>query len=100
MKQRHPLYDYHWQKIRAQYLEAHPLCVMCYKDNKLTPATVVDHIVPHKGNKQLFYDESNFQALCKHCHDSHKQHYEKTGRIRGANDDGTPVDPNHPWNKA
>lgn len=32
-------------------------------------ATVVDHIIPHRGNKDLFWDESNWQALCKKCHD-------------------------------
>jgi 5-methylcytosine-specific restriction protein A len=47
-----------------------PLCVLCKADGRLTPATVVDHKTPHKGNKGLFYDVDNFQALCKQCHDS------------------------------
>jgi len=33
-------------------------------------ATVVDHIIAHKGNANLFWDESNWQALCKRCHNS------------------------------
>lgn len=33
-------------------------------------AEVVDHIVPHRGDEKLFWDESNWQALCKRCHDS------------------------------
>lgn len=32
-------------------------------------ASVVDHIIPHKGNDDLFWDMSNHQALCKKCHD-------------------------------
>ena len=32
-------------------------------------ATVADHIIPHKGNLELFWDEGNLQALCKSCHD-------------------------------
>lgn len=32
------------------------------------PATDVDHIVPHKGNHELFWDRDNWQALCHHCH--------------------------------
>lgn len=36
---------------------------------KLKKATVVDHIKPHRGDKILFWDESNWQALCKQCHD-------------------------------
>ena len=37
--------------------------------NKITPATVVDHIVPHRGDKKLFWDQSNWQPLCKEHHD-------------------------------
>ena len=39
------------------------------KEGKLTPATVVDHIVPHRGDPRLFWDEKNWQPLCKECHD-------------------------------
>jgi 5-methylcytosine-specific restriction protein A len=31
-------------------------------------ATELDHIIPHKGNNELFWDESNHQGLCKHHH--------------------------------
>ena len=31
--------------------------------------TVVDHIVPHRGDQKLFWDKSNWQPLCKACHD-------------------------------
>ncbi|WP_368028316.1 HNH endonuclease signature motif containing protein [Paenibacillus sp. DCT19] len=30
---------------------------------------MVDHIVPHKGDEGLFWDSTNWQALCKRCHD-------------------------------
>ncbi|GAB6174487.1 HNH endonuclease signature motif containing protein [Paradesulfitobacterium aromaticivorans] len=63
-------YDSRWRKARERYLKAHPLCVLCEQEGKLTPANVVDHIKPHKGNKELFWDESNWQSLCKACHDS------------------------------
>ena len=42
----------------------------CEKRGKLTPATVVDHIVPHRGDRKLFWDEKNWQPLCKRCHDT------------------------------
>ena len=35
----------------------------------LTPATVVDHVIPHRGDRKLFWDEQNWQPLCKECHD-------------------------------
>jgi 5-methylcytosine-specific restriction protein A len=30
---------------------------------------VVDHIVPHRGDPDLFWNEDNWQALAKVCHD-------------------------------
>ena len=29
---------------------------------------MVDHIIPHKGDKQLFWDESNWQPMCETHH--------------------------------
>lgn len=62
-------YGSRWQKARARYLKAHPLCVFCKREGKLEKATVVDHITPHRGDRVLFWDEANWQALCKPCHD-------------------------------
>lgn len=62
-------YDGRWRKARKAFLQAHPLCAECMKEGKLTPATVVDHIVPHRGDPQLFWDAKNWQPLCKDCHD-------------------------------
>ena len=62
-------YDGRWRKARERFLRAHPLCVVCQREGRLTPATVVDHIVPHRGNQQLFWDEANWQPLCKSHHD-------------------------------
>lgn len=61
-------YDSRWAKARKAYLTAHPLCVECLKSGTITPATDVDHIIPHKGDKTLFWDEKNWQALCHECH--------------------------------
>jgi len=63
-------YDSRWRKARKRYLTENPLCMECERDGKLTAANVVDHIEAHKGNMTLFWDESNWQSLCKTCHDS------------------------------
>ena len=63
-----------WQKASKAYLDAHPLCVCCMAEGKYRKATVVDHIVPHRGDKALFWDQSNWQALCKPCHDRKTGH--------------------------
>lgn len=62
-------YSRAWQKASKAYLTSHPLCVNCVKEGKYTKATVVDHIVPHRGDQTLFWDQNNWQALCKKCHD-------------------------------
>ena len=61
-------YGSKWNKARRRYLEKHPLCVMCMKDGRYVRATDVDHIIPHRGDPVLFWDENNWQALCHSCH--------------------------------
>lgn len=61
-------YGSQWQTARSRFLKQNPLCVQCRIDGKLTPATVVDHVVPHRGDKTLFWDQSNWQPLCATCH--------------------------------
>lgn len=61
-------YSSRWRRYRRVFLVQHPLCVECLKQGRTTEATEVDHIVPHKGDKQLFWRHSNHQALCKPCH--------------------------------
>ena len=62
-------YNARWRRARKMFLAEHPLCAECEKNGRLTAATVVDHIIPHKGDQALFWDESNWQPLCKRCHD-------------------------------
>jgi len=62
------MYNRRWEKARRLYLIEHPTCVECAKHNRITPATEVDHIVPHKGDPVIFWNTDNWQALCKPCH--------------------------------
>ena len=61
-------YDAEWKKHRDQFLLEHPLCVECRRKGYVMPATVVDHIIPHKGDKDLFWNKSNWQSLCETHH--------------------------------
>jgi 5-methylcytosine-specific restriction protein A len=83
-------YDSRWEKARKTYLMSHPLCLMCKKDGRVTPATVVDHRIPHKGNQELFWDTDNWQPLCAPHHNRDKQREER-GRFRAVDADGWPV---------
>ncbi|WP_435988546.1 HNH endonuclease signature motif containing protein [Sulfitobacter sp. SH24] len=57
-----------WIAGRLRYLRLNPLCVDCAELGAVEPATEVDHIEPHKGDRARFFDRSNWQALCKSCH--------------------------------
>ena len=62
-------YGSQWRKASKAFLQAHPLCVKCREEGKFVKATVVDHIIPHRGDPGLFWDRSNWQPLCKKHHD-------------------------------
>ena len=63
-------YDARWRRYRAAYLQAHPLCADPFgvHAQPIPPATVVDHIVAHKGDHARFWDPANHQPLCASCH--------------------------------
>jgi 5-methylcytosine-specific restriction protein A len=62
-------YGAQWRIARVHFLRNHPLCMGDACAGLLMPATVVDHITPHRGDVRLFWDRTNWQALCKPCHD-------------------------------
>ena len=66
-------YTRRWEKVSKLFLKEHPLCECdeCTKVHKLTTANVVHHVIPHHGNYELFWDEDNWQAMNKRCHDRH-----------------------------
>lgn len=94
------LYDTaRWRRMRASKLARHPHCQCPHHRHKRRPASVVDHIVPHKGNRRLFFSWSNLQSMTKECHDRFKQSQEKGGHgfDQGCDDSGQPLNPDHPW---
>lgn len=94
-------YTTRWDKARKTYLLQHPLCVMCMGQGRVTAATVVDHIIPHRGDQALFWDsEKNWQSLCKPHHDSAKQAEEAHGFSSEVGLDGWPLDLKHPANRS
>lgn len=62
-------YGSRWQKAREGFLRLHPLCVRHEVRGEVVLATVVDHITPHRGDMTLFWQRTNWQPLCKQCHD-------------------------------
>jgi 5-methylcytosine-specific restriction endonuclease McrA len=94
-----PLYKTaRWRKLRAQQLIEEPLCRYCDQAGKVTPATVADHVIPHRGDEAKFWG-GELQSLCAACHSSAKQREEITGKVIGCDADGWPLDPDHHWKR-
>lgn len=91
-------YNARWRKARLAHLSIEPFCRLCKSQGRIVAAAVVDHIVAHRGDEELFWDPDNWQSLCKRCHDSVKQSEERTGKTKGCDSNGLPLDPSHRWN--
>jgi 5-methylcytosine-specific restriction protein A len=58
-----------WRGVRAAFLRANPLCLLCNARGRLVAAKVVDHITPLKAGGERV-DASNLQGLCVSCHNA------------------------------
>jgi hypothetical protein len=54
-------------------LRLEPLCRLCLEADRVTPATVADHIEPHRGSYELFR-LGKLRSVCAECHDSLDAH--------------------------
>lgn len=45
----------------------------------LPNSAVVDHVLPHRGDPERFWDIGNLQAVAKEWHDGEKQRRERSG---------------------
>jgi hypothetical protein len=64
------------------------------------PATVADHVVPHRGDYALFR-LGKLRSLCVECHNALDANNRAPVRSRSpVRADGTPSDPRHPWNRS
>ena len=64
---------------------------MCLCQDIVEPADTVDHVRPHKGDVDMFWEPDNLQSLCKWHHDSHKALIENGKTIPIFGDDGWPI---------
>jgi 5-methylcytosine-specific restriction protein A len=90
------LYEHRrWRRIHRQQIQRKPVCEMCERRGLLAAATVVDHVIPHKGDINRFW-LGPFQSLCATCHNADKHVQELHGFSDRIGQDGWPVDPRHP----
>jgi len=73
-------YTNDWLRAAADFRAEHPLCAMCLRRGRITPCQCVDHKIPHRGDPVLFWDRSNWQALCNPCHNGPKRREEEAAR--------------------
>jgi 5-methylcytosine-specific restriction enzyme A len=86
-----------WKVRRRHQLRVEPLCRMCLAEERITPATIADHVVAHGGNWNSFR-LGELQSLCADCH-SRKGRAERRGYFDDVGADGLRIDPHHPLNR-
>lgn len=69
-------YGVRWDKTSKGFRREHPLCCCCQANGVVTATTLVDHVIPHRGDMALFWDPKNWQALCDRCHNVIKKRME------------------------
>lgn len=69
-----------WDKARKAYLAAHPLCGYCEAEGRYEPATLVDHLYPHRRYDDVFWRSEWWVPSCAPCHDGPKQSAEASGK--------------------
>lgn len=89
-----------WKALRTEHLEIEPLCRYHQQIGVVVAATVVDHIIPHRGDAKLAFDRKNLQSLCKPCHDSLAQKKDHGAPVKGFDANGWPLDEKHFWGKS
>ncbi|WP_092495908.1 hypothetical protein [Faunimonas pinastri] len=80
-----------WRSLRLRQLQAEPLCRFCLEHGDLTPATVCDHVEPHRGDEGKFW-VGPFQSLCPRHHNRDKQRAEHGREVLTFGADGWPKD--------
>src|SRR5215472_13127097 len=81
-----------WLRRRSHQLRIEPLCRTCLERDLVTPATVADHIEPHRGDYNAFRLGA-LRSLCKACHDGLDGRNRAPVRSRSpVRADGTPSD--------
>lgn len=87
-----------WRLRRDRQLHLKPWCEPCARAGRSRPATVANHVTPHRGDWKLFVS-GPLESVCKECHDSAIQREELEGFSRALDADGWPTDERHPFNQ-
>ena len=72
-----------WDKASKGHLERSPLCIYCLMGAwgdapRTTAATLVDHLIPHRGDQAVFWTRRDWISSCAPCHAGPKQAAERS----------------------
>ena len=73
-------YDHRWSKASASHRRSHPLCGYCALEGRITAATLVDHLYPHRVFDGVFWKREWWVSSCDDCHNGFKQRIERAGK--------------------
>lgn len=69
-----------WRMLRNSYIRLHPLCEVCLKNDKVTPAEHVHHKqeflrgITDEQRWNLLLDKDNLMSVCRECHKEIHKH--------------------------
>ena len=76
-------YTAEWDKASAYRLAEHPLCEYCaigaFGEIRDSAADLTDHLFPHRGDRELFWQTQWWVSCCTACHSGPKQALERLG---------------------
>lgn len=58
-------YDARWDREKKKFLKRNPICAV---EGCGQPAYAVDHWRPHRGDRRLFWDRTNWVPMCQTHH--------------------------------
>jgi 5-methylcytosine-specific restriction protein A len=69
-------YTSKWDAAAAKFKRAYPRCLGCAAVGREVATEVVDHVVPHRGDAELFWNVEQWQPACRWHHDVVKKRLE------------------------
>ena len=71
-----------YKKARRTFMRRNPLCAECKRQGITVAANELDHIKPVHVHPELFWDRTNWQPLCRPCHEAktlseNRKHHDK-----------------------
>jgi 5-methylcytosine-specific restriction enzyme A len=97
---RQVMHSARWLRLRLLKLRTTPCCERCAAIGELTAAIVVHHVKAVSDGGDPYPVLDGLQSLCKPCHDTITNFEQRgaTPRIKGCDERGWPLDPDHAWN--